>query len=142
IADLLLGLFVVNSGTITLDGVPLGEIDIQQWRDMIGYVPQEGLLFNNTIFENIALGDSEITEERVRSALEDSGALDFVNALPLGIHAPVGERGTMLSGGQRQRIALARALVHRPTLLILDEATSALDPKTEAEICETVRRQA
>jgi ATP-binding cassette subfamily C protein len=142
IADLLLGLFIVDSGTITLDGVPLGEINVMQWREMIGYVPQEVLLFNNTIFENVALGDPEITEERVRSALEDAGALDFVNALPLGIRAPVGERGTMLSGGQRQRIALARALVHRPTLLILDEATSALDPRTEAEICETVRRQA
>jgi ATP-binding cassette subfamily C protein len=142
IADLLLGLFIVDSGAITLDGIPLGEIDVMQWREMIGYVPQEVLLFNNTIFENVALGDPEITEERVRSALEDAGALDFVNALPRGIHAPVGERGTMLSGGQRQRIALARALILRPILLILDEATSALDPTTEAEICETVRRQA
>jgi ATP-binding cassette subfamily C protein len=142
IADLLLGLFVVNSGSITLDGIPLAEIDVMQWREMIGYVPQEVLLFNNTIFENVALGDPEITEERVRAALEDAGALDFVDALPRGIHAPVGERGTMLSGGQRQRIALARALILRPILLILDEATSALDPVTEAEICETVRRQA
>jgi ATP-binding cassette subfamily C protein len=142
IADLLLGLFVVDSGSITLDGVPLAEIDVKQWRDMIGYVPQEVLLFNSTIFENIALGDPEVTEERVRSALDDAGALDFVDALPQGLHAPVGERGAMLSGGQRQRIALARALVHRPILLILDEATSALDPTTEAEICETVRRQA
>jgi ATP-binding cassette subfamily C protein len=74
--------------------------------------------------------------------LEDAGALGFVEALPGGIHAQVGERGTMLSGGQRQRIALARALVLNPTLLILDEATSALDPDTEAEICQTVRRQA
>jgi ATP-binding cassette subfamily C protein len=142
IADLLLGLFVVDSGSITLDGKPLGSLDLLKWREMVGYVPQEVLLFNNSIFDNIALGDPSITDEQVRRALEEAGATEFVNALADGIRAPVGERGTMLSGGQRQRIALARALVHRPALLILDEATSALDPTTEAEICETVRRQA
>lgn len=142
IADLLLGLFLVDSGRVTLDGVPLGEIDLLRWRSMVGYVPQEVLLFNGTVFDNVALGDPAITEDDVRSALEDAGALAFVNALPEGIRVQVGERGAMLSGGQRQRIALARALVHRPALLILDEATSALDPETEAEICQTVRRQA
>jgi ATP-binding cassette subfamily C protein len=142
IADLLLGLFVVESGNITLDGKPLGSLDLLKWREMVGYVPQEVLLFNSSIFDNIALGDPAITDDQVRDALEDAGALEFVNVLADGIHAPVGERGTMISGGQRQRIALARALVHRPALLILDEATSALDPITEAEICETVRRQA
>jgi ATP-binding cassette subfamily C protein len=142
IADLLLGLFVVDSGSITLDGKPLGALDLLKWREMVGYVPQEVLLFNSSIFDNIALGDPAITDAQVRKALEDAGALEFVDRLANGIHAPVGERGTMLSGGQRQRIALARALVHSPALLILDEATSALDPITEAEICETVRRQA
>jgi ATP-binding cassette subfamily C protein len=142
IADLLLGLFLVDSGRITLDGVPLHEIDLRRWRSMVGYVPQEVLLFNGTVFDNVALGDPAISEADVMRALEDAGCMGFVNDLPEGIHAPVGERGTMLSGGQRQRIALARALVHRPALLILDEATSALDPDTEAEICQTVRRQA
>jgi ATP-binding cassette subfamily C protein len=142
IADLLLGLFLVDSGRITLDGVPLDQIDLLRWRSMVGYVPQEVLLFNGTVFDNVALGDPVISEADVRSALEDAGCMGFVNALPEGLKAPVGERGAMLSGGQRQRIALARALVHRPALLILDEATSALDPETEAEICQTVRRQA
>jgi ATP-binding cassette subfamily C protein len=142
IADLLLGLFLVDSGKITLDGVPLNEIDLLRWRSMVGYVPQEVLLFNSTVFDNVALGDPAITEADVKAALEDAGCMGFINELPEGLHAPVGERGAMLSGGQRQRIALARALVHRPALLILDEATSALDPETEAEICQTVRRQA
>jgi len=142
IADLLLGLFLVDSGRITLDGVPLEEVDLQRWRSMVGYVPQEVLLFNGNIFDNIALGDPAISEADVQAALDDAGAAGFVAALPDGLYAQVGERGAMLSGGQRQRIALARALVHRPALLILDEATSALDPETEAEICQTVRRQA
>jgi ATP-binding cassette subfamily C protein len=142
IADLLLGLFLVDSGRITLDGVPLDQVDLLRWRSMVGYVPQEVLLFNSTVFDNVALGDPGISEADVRAALEDAGCMGFVNELPEGLKAPVGERGAMLSGGQRQRIALARALVHRPALLILDEATSALDPETEAEICQTVRRQA
>jgi ATP-binding cassette subfamily C protein len=142
IADLLLGLFLVDSGRITLDGVSLDQIDLLRWRSMVGYVPQEVLLFNSTVFDNVALGDPAISEADVKSALEDAGCMAFINELPEGLKAPVGERGAMLSGGQRQRIALARALVHRPALLILDEATSALDPETEAEICQTVRRQA
>lgn len=142
IADLILGLFVPDRGSITLDGIPLSQIDIAKWRDMIGYVPQEVLLFNDTVFANVALGDPNITEAQAVDALRLAGAADFVLSQPGGIRATVGEYGAKLSGGQRQRIALARALVHRPALLILDEATSALDPQTEADICATVRRQA
>ncbi|WP_162917660.1 ABC transporter ATP-binding protein [Dongia deserti] len=142
IADLLLGLYAPDNGTVTVDGVDLRDIDITRWRSLIGYVPQEIILFNDTIMANVSLGDQEIDENRVRAALEAAGLGALLAELPEGLQTPIGERGFKLSGGQRQRIALARALVHEPKLLILDEATSALDPTTEAEICATVAAQA
>ncbi|MET1025528.1 MAG: ABC transporter ATP-binding protein [Dongiaceae bacterium] len=142
VADLLLGLFLPDTGRILVDGVDLNKIDIPKWRSMIGYVPQEVLMFNDTIRANIDLGDPALTETDVIEALKTAGVYDFIMSLPDGLQTVVGERGMMISGGQRQRIALARALVHKPQLLILDEATSALDPVTEAEICAAVQRQA
>jgi len=142
IADLILGLFVANSGQILIDGVDLNQIDMEKWRSLIGYVPQEVLMFNDTIEANITLGDPSLSRQDVLRALELSGLSNFINSLPKNVDTIVGERGQMISGGQRQRLALARALVHRPRLLILDEATSALDPLTEAEICQSVRQQA
>jgi len=88
----------------------------------------------------VTLGDGGISEEDVIVALREAGAWAFVKNLPEGIHNIVGERGGKLSGGQRQRIMIARALVHRPQLLILDEATTALDPRSEAAICETLHK--
>jgi ATP-binding cassette subfamily C protein len=142
IADLLLGLYGPDSGTVTVDGVELRDLDITRWRSMIGYVAQEIILFNDTILANVSLGDQEIDEDAVRAALQAAGLGPLIAELPEGLATPIGERGFKLSGGQRQRIALARALVHQPKLLILDEATSALDPATEAEICATVAAQA
>ena len=106
---------------------------------MIGYVPQEPILFHDTIISNIALGNAEITEEDVRRALKLAGALEFVDMMPMGLRTEVGEKGAMISGGQRQRIAIARALACRPRILILDEVTSALDPNTEQEIVQNIR---
>lgn len=140
LVDLIAGLFVPQSGEICVDDVPLQKLDMFAWRRMIGYVPQEIFLFHETVIQNISLGDRETTDQEIEEALSSAGALDFVSGLPSGVHTVIGERGSKLSGGQRQRIAIARALLHQPKLLILDEATTALDPKTEAEICETLKR--
>ena len=142
VADLLLGLYGPDNGTVTVDGVDLRDLDITQWRSMIGYVAQEIILFNDSILANVSLGDQKIGEDAVRAALQAAGLGPLLAELPEGLATPIGERGFKLSGGQRQRVALARALVHQPKLLILDEATSALDPVTEAEICATVAAQA
>ncbi|MGD9338780.1 MAG: ATP-binding cassette domain-containing protein, partial [Syntrophobacterales bacterium] len=94
----------------------------------------------DTVMINVTLGDPELGEEDVESALRAAGAWEFVKEMDQGIHSIVGERGGKLSGGQRQRIVIARALVHKPKLLILDEATSALDHESEAAICDTLRQ--
>jgi len=137
--DLLIGLYRPNQGRILIDGVDLKEIDINKWRSMIGYVPQDCTLFHDTVFANITLGDDSLTEDDVRKALRQAEVEKFVDSLPDGLMSIVGERGARLSGGQRQRLALARALATNPKLLILDEVTSALDPQTEAEICANIQ---
>jgi ATP-binding cassette, subfamily C, bacterial len=142
IADLLLGLYTPDRGSVLIDGVPLTEIDIGAWRSRIGYVPQEMLLFHDSIRRNVTLGDEDIGDEEVVEALQAAGAWPFVRDLDQGIDTVIGEHGARLSGGQRQRIAIARALVGRPSLLVLDEVTTALDPNTEAAICETLRELA
>lgn len=138
IADLVVGLIEPTQGCVRVDGVPLPDLDRARWRREIGYVPQETFLLNDSILANVTLGEPDVAEEDVREALRDAGASSLVERSAAGLHEPVGERGGLLSGGQRQRLAIARALVHRPRLLVLDEATTALDPETEAAICETV----
>jgi ATP-binding cassette subfamily C protein len=142
LVDLILGLYEPGNGNILTDGVPFAELDMVKWRSIVGYVPQELLLFHDTIMANISLGDPAFSREDVERALRQSGAWDFVSQMSEGADHVVGERGAMLSGGQRQRIALARALIDKPRLLILDEATSALDPVTEAQIVSNVRELA
>jgi ATP-binding cassette subfamily C protein len=139
IADILLGLHSPTSGSVFIDGRPLKEIDLRSWRRLIGYVPQDLVLFHDTLHANLTLGDTSISDDDVRKALETAGAWDFINAMPEGIMSVAGQQGAKLSGGQRQRIAIARALVLKPRLLILDEVTSALDTSTEREICENIR---
>jgi len=139
LADLVVGLHVPDGGRILVDGTPLSELSLLEWRRRIGYVPQELLLFNDTIARNVTLGDETVPPSEVERALRLAGAWEFVSARPEGMDAEAGEKGGLFSGGQRQRIAIARALVHRPSLLVLDEVTTALDPETEQEICKTLK---
>ena len=141
LVDLILGLHVPQTGVIRLDDVPLVEGNIASWRRMIGYVPQEIYLLDDTIEANIAFGVDSVDPVALRDAALGAQILDFIEKeLPQGFQTSVGERGVRLSGGQRQRIGLARALYHRPQVLILDEATSALDHQTELAVMETIHR--
>lgn len=139
VLDLLCALLVPQQGLITVDGVSLAELQRRSWRRMIGYVTQETLLLHDSVLANVTLGEPTLTLADAEHALRQAGAWEFVQALEQGIHTPVGERGGQLSGGQRQRIVIARALAHRPSLLILDEATSALDAESEDDICQTLK---
>lgn len=138
VADLISGLLLPQSGEVYIDDLPLREVDLQKWRGSIGYVPQDTILLHESIFMNITLGDPTLSRGDAEEALRAAGAWEFVQSLPEGMDRVVGERGLRISGGQRQRIALARALVHKPQLLLLDEATTALDPATERAICDTL----
>ena len=141
LVDLLLGLYQPTAGEIVIDTRLLTPALVPSWQASIGYVPQDIFLIDDTIARNIAFGlqDSEIDPVRLREASDTAQLLDFIEAeLPNGFDTNVGERGIRLSGGQRQRIGLARALYHRPSLLILDEATSALDVATEARLLEAL----
>lgn len=141
-ADLLLGLHRPNSGRILLDGRELTEELLTAWRRLIGYVPQDIYLMDASIGENIAfgIGADEVDFERLREVAHAAQILQLIeHDLPKNFKTEVGERGVRLSGGQRQRVGLARALYHRPEILILDEATSALDTETEAAVMQTIR---
>lgn len=138
VIDLVAGLLQPTSGEILVDGQPINDLDQRQWRRLIGYVPQEALLVNESVFYNLTLGDDTLTEADAHAALRMANAEHFIEQLEHGIHTPLGERGGRLSGGQRQRLAIARALIQQPKLLILDEATSNLDASSEQAIIETV----
>ena len=139
IINLLLGLIEPTDGVLKVDGQKLGGAKINQWQKMIGYVPQEIYLLDDTIRRNIAFGvdDSDVNDDRVLEVLKIARLDSLIEKTKDGLELLLGERGTRLSGGQRQRIGIARALYHDPEIIILDEATSALDQKTENEILAT-----
>ena len=132
---LLLRLYETESGRILIDGYDIAKVELYSLRRQIGVVPQETLLFDGSVQENIALTNPDATTEEIIEAAQVACAHEFVMNLPNGYNTRVGERGSALSGGQRQRIAIARSVLQRPKLLVLDEATSALDYPTERQIC-------
>jgi ATP-binding cassette subfamily B protein len=140
VVKLLLRLYEIQSGSITLDGIELRDIQLQDLRRAIGLVSQDVFLFHGTVAENIIYGSFDASYDDAIEAAKLAEAHDFIMELPQGYDTIVGERGQKLSGGQRQRLAIARALLKNPPILILDEATSAVDNETEAAIGRSLER--
>lgn len=140
VLNLVIGFIRPTTGVITLDGRDMAALDLRTYRRFVSVVPQESILFDGTIRENVTYGLKSVADDVLTMALRDANAWEFVSALPAGIDSTVGERGARLSGGQKQRLAIARALIRNPRVLILDEATSALDSESEAQIQEALER--
>jgi len=134
ISRLLFRFYDVTGGAITIDGQPITEVTQKSLRAAIGMVPQDTVLFNESIAYNIRYGRVDASDEEIDTAAEMAQIGDFIRSLPDGFKTPVGERGLKLSGGEKQRVAISRTLLKAPPILILDEATSALDTHTEREI--------
>ena len=142
VVKLLLRLYDPTEGVIRIDGVDLKDLDFTDLRGAIGLVSQDVFLFHGTVHDNIAYGDPDAERDQIIAAAEMAEARDFIEHLPGGYDAIVGERGQKLSGGQRQRISIARAIVKNPPILVLDEATSSVDNETEAAIQRSLERVA
>ena len=138
--NMLMRLYDVNEGQITIDGINIKDYDQNNLRSQIGAVLQETFLFSGTIYENIAYAKGEATKDEIMRAAKFANAHQFIMKLPDGYNTKVGEHGHTLSGGERQRIAIARAVLHDPRILILDEATSALDTETESLVQDALQK--
>jgi ATP-binding cassette, subfamily C, bacterial len=138
IADILMGLILPDSGTLRLDGRPLGPEGVRGWRDQIGYVAPDTFLFHDTIRANLKWARPDAGEAEMLEALRQASAFDLVAGLKDGLETIVGDRGIMLSQGERQRLALARAFLRRPSMLILDEATNSLDSDNEGRVLDAI----
>ncbi|WP_255003577.1 peptidase domain-containing ABC transporter [Cyanobium sp. HWJ4-Hawea] len=140
IMKLLPRLYAPSEGVIRIDDYDISKVDLDSLRQQVGIVPQDAILFDGSVRENIALNSPDATDAEIIEAAQIAAAHAFIMDLPNGYDSSVGERGMGLSGGQRQRVAIARAILAKPKLLILDEATSALDYLTERTVCENLRR--
>ncbi|MBO4818137.1 MAG: ABC transporter ATP-binding protein [Bacteroidales bacterium] len=140
LVDLIPRFYDVTSGSITIDGVDIRDVRMQDLRRLMGYVNQEPILFNDTIFNNIAFGVEGATMEQVIEAAKIANAHDFIMEKEEGYDTNIGDRGSRLSGGQRQRISIARAILKNPPILILDEATASLDTESEKLVQEALDR--
>ena len=134
-------LYEPEQGRILIDGYDIDKVRLDSVRQQVGIVPQECLLFEGTIRENIAMNYPEATTEAIIEVSKVANAHDFIMELPDGYGTRIGERGAGLSGGQKQRIAIARTLLQNPNLLVLDEATSALDYETESNVCRNLQEK-
>ena len=134
IGDLMLRLYDVTEGKITIDGTDIREMDLDNLRQKLGYVPQDVFLFSDTIANNIGFGKDEFTREEVETFAKHAAIYNDIKDLPQGFDTMVGERGVTLSGGQKQRVSIARALIKRPDVLVLDDCLSAVDTDTEKQI--------
>ena len=135
-------LYDPDAGRIFIDDYDISKVNLSSLRRQIGIVPQDSLLFEGTIAENIALNDAEATTDSIIEAAKLACAHDFIMSLGQGYATPLAERGSNLSGGQRQRIAIARTILSNPQLLVMDEATSALDYNTERQLCLNLQKWA
>jgi len=142
IVRLLFRFYDVTGGAITIDGKDLRDVTQDSFRRFVGVVPQDTVLFNDTIYYNIAYGNLDASEEEVRAAADQAQLTAFIEKLPSGFETDVGERGLKLSGGEKQRVGIARAILKKPKILIFDEATSSLDMVTEKEIQASMRNVA
>ena len=140
VLNLVIGFLRPTDGRIELDGRDMQQLDLRTFRRFVSIVPQETILFEGTIRQNVSYGLEDVDDATIVAALRDANALEFVEQLPAGLDTVVGERGARLSGGQKQRLAIARAVIRDPRVLILDEATSALDTRSEALIQEALQR--
>ncbi len=140
LADLVPRFYDPSSGQILVDGIDLKDIATTTWRSQLGIVTQESILFNDTVFNNIAFGIAGVTEAQVMEAAKIANAHEFISKLEYGYQTNIGDRGSKLSGGQRQRLSIARAVLKNPPVLILDEATSALDSESELLVQEAITK--